>query len=290
MNRDLNSHNNYPERTDTFFLISNYNTDPELLLKYCTDYHIYDQSDNGSIKAKLAAKYSKITFVENSGHSLTNYFRYFSEKYDSLPPLIMLIKANMIGRHITQEYFDRVYSNRYFTALYDDRKWADKPGIAYQLYDGAFLETNNSWYAFAKPYRYFLTFNDLLRFLFKDPIIPEWILFSPGACYIVSKEQVVKYPAAFYKNLMYLVSYTYFPSEAYHVERILNILFNANYELNEYCLDEEKFRAKLQTLDVGGTHGAKWRARGRRKITEIKHRIRLKFRRIHKFLYMIGQD
>lgn len=233
------------KKTETFFIISNYNTDPEIYLDYCQDYHIYDQSDIAGFREILQSKYTKISFVENSGHSITNYFRYFFDHYDSLPDYMMLLKANMIGRHITQEFFDKVYDNKYYTFLYNDRRNADKCGIAYQLYDGALLEINNSWYALTKPHKYFTNFNDMLVFLFKDPIIPNWLLFSPGACYIVTREQVCKYPAVFYKNLMTLVSYTYLPSEAYQVERMMHIILGANYEINPYMLDTSAFAEKL---------------------------------------------
>ena len=237
------------KKTDNFFVLSNYNTDPSLYLNYCNDYHIYDQSDKAEISKDLKRKYSKISFVENSGHSITNYFRFIIDHYDDLPSHMMLTKANMIGRHISQEYFDRVYDNKFYTSLYDDRSWVDKRGVAYQLYDGAFLEINNSWYASAKPHKYFRTYNELLSFVFKDPIIPQWLLFSPGACYIVSKDQVLKYPKAFYENLKYLVSSAYFPSEAYHVERMLNVIFMANYEIQSYMRDTVFFQEELQKYE-----------------------------------------
>lgn len=237
-------------KTDTFFIISNYNTDPEQYLHYCEDYHIYDQSDKVEIQERLKKKYSKISFVENSGHSITNYFRFFIENYENLPDYMMLVKANMIGRHISQEYFDRVYNNKFYTCLYDDRGWEDKLGVAYQLYDGAFLEINNSWYASAKPHKYFTTYNQLLTFVFKNPIIPQWLLFSPGACYIVSREQVLKYPKEFYVNLKYLVSYTHFPSEAYHIERMLNVIFCANYEINPHMAEVSVFQRRLEECEM----------------------------------------
>lgn len=236
------------KKTDTFFIISNYNTDPEKYLEYCKDYHIYDQSSDIKIREQLKAKYTKISFVENSGHNITNYFRYFIDHYDHLPAHMMLAKGNMIGRHISQEFFDCVYANKYYTFLYDDRGYADKCGVAYQLYDGAFLEINNSWYALTKTHRYFTNYNDLLSFIFKNPIIPRWVLFSPGACYIVSREQVMKYPKVFYENLKDLVSYTYFPSEAYQVERMLNVIFSANYALNDCMLDIGVFKSRIEEL------------------------------------------
>lgn len=174
------------KKTDTFFIISNYNTDPEKYLEYCEDYHIYDQSPDSKIREQLRAKYTKISFVENTGHNISDYFRYFIDNYDNLPAYMMLAKGNMIGRHISQEFFDRVYNNKYYTFLYDDRGYVEKCGVAYQLYDGAFLEFNNSWYVSARTHTYFTNFNDLLTFVFKNPIVPKWLLFSPGACYIVS--------------------------------------------------------------------------------------------------------
>lgn len=233
------------KKTSTFFIISNYNTDPEQYLKYCEDYLIYDQSPDVEIREGLRHKYSKISFVENTGHNISDYFRYFIDHYESLPQYMMLAKGNMIGRHVTLEYFERVYDNKCYTSLYDDRSWLDKRGIAYQLYDGAFLEINNAWYASAKSHKYFKSYNELLSFVFKHPIIPHWLLFSPGACYIVSREQVLKYPKEFYENLKFLVSYTYFPSEAYHVERMLNVIFSANYEINPYMKDVSAFHEEL---------------------------------------------
>lgn len=237
------------DKTDTFFVISNFNTDPEQYLNYCKDYHIYDQSRDVALKERLKNKYTKISFVENTGHNISDYFRFFIDHYDNLPQYMMLAKGNMIGRHVTRDYFNSVYNNKYYTPMYDDRSWVDKRGVAYQLYDGAFLEKNNAWYASAKPHKYFRTYNDLLLFVFKAPIVAKWLLFSPGACYIVTKEQVLKYPKEFYENLKYLVSYIYFPSEAYHVERMLNIIFNVNYELNPYMENVSSFQRELKNYE-----------------------------------------
>lgn len=231
--------------TDTFFIISNFNTDPEFYLQYCENYHIYDQSTNLEIREALSIKYRDISFVQNTGHNISDYFRFFAEHYDKLPSWMMLLKGNMVGRHITLEYFNHVYSQKNYTPLYSDRNCEDSTGIAYQLYDGAYLEVNNSWYATTKVYRYFDNFNELLRFVFKDPIISRWVLFSPGACYIVGRNQVTRYPAQLYQNLNQLLSYTYFPSEAYMIERMLHIIFSSSYELNEWMIDNDSFNIRL---------------------------------------------
>lgn len=266
------------KKTSTFFIISNYNTDPERYLTYCEDYHIFDQSPDPAIRERLKQKYSKISFVENTGHNISDYFRFFIERYDDLPPHMMLAKGNMIGRHVSQAYFDRVYDNKYYTFMYDDRNYVDKPGVAYQLYDGAFLEINNSWYARTKTHKYFSNFNDLLTFVFKDPIIPRWLLFSPGACYIISREQVLKYPRVFYENVKDLISYTYFPSEAYQIERMLHIIFSAHYELNDYMLDGERFKYEIDAAVRKQGHASSVVRRKIAKYVEILHRFKLLFR------------
>jgi len=238
------------KKTNNFFVISNFNTDPEQYLEYCEDYHIYDQSTDFEIKMKLQKKYKKISFVENTGHNISDYFRFFIDHYDSLPNLMLLAKGNMIGRHVTKEYFDRVYNNDFYTFLQNDREWKDREGVAYSLYDGAFLEKNNSWYKDIKSHRYFKTYNELLSFIFVNPVISPWILFCPGACHIVTKEQILRYPKEFYKNLQYLMSYVYFPSEAYHVERMLNVIFNANYEIHGHMKNSSLFYQELLNCEL----------------------------------------
>jgi hypothetical protein len=238
------------KKTKNFFVISNFNTNPDQYLRYCEDYHIYDQSTDISVKDGLKKKYSKISFVENSGHSISNYFRYFIENYENLPCFIALLKANMIGRHISEEYFDRAINNKFYTPLYSDRNWVDRPGIAYQLNEGAFLEINNNWYAGSKPYKYFRTYNQLLSFIFVNPIMPNWLLFSPGACYIVTREQVLNYPKEFYENLKYIVSYQFFPAEAYHIERMLGVIFNGYYKIQPYMLNCADFEIELKKIET----------------------------------------
>ncbi len=236
-----------PKKSKTFFIISNYNTDPEQYLDYCEQYHIYDQSPDENLKAKLKEKYEQnISFVQNTGHNISDYFRFFIDNYDNLPETMLLGKGNMIGRHLSKEYFDKVYDNQYYTYLHNDKNWKDQPGVAYHIFDGAFLEINNSWYVSFREHRYFSNYNDLLRFIYVDPIIPYWTLFSPGACHIVTRAHVHKYPKEFYENLMIILSYTYFPSEAHQIERLLNTIFLGNYQIQKYMDSKEAFLIALQ--------------------------------------------
>lgn len=233
------------KKTDTFFIISNYNTDPELYTEYCNDYLIYDQSVDPIIAQKVKEKYEKIKVVKNSGHNISDYFNFFIEYYNNLPDWMMLAKGNMIGRHISVERFNHSYQNKQYTFLYGGISAVDKRSVAYHLTNSQYLEVNNSWYMFDRSSKYFDGYNELLDFIFVEPFFPKWTIFSPGACYIISKEQVLKYPKEFYENLLRLITYKYFPPEAYIVERMLHVIFSGEYQCKAYMYSSEKFDSIL---------------------------------------------
>nr|MCR4995877.1 DUF3431 domain-containing protein [Butyrivibrio sp.] len=99
------------KKSDTFFLVHNYNTVPKELIEYCNDYLIIDCSDDGKTPDELKAAGYNFIHVENTGHNLTSYFHYFIDNYDNLPEHIALLKGNIIGRHVSKEFFDRIYNN-----------------------------------------------------------------------------------------------------------------------------------------------------------------------------------
>lgn len=238
------------EKTDNFFLISSYNCNPQYLLDYCQNYIIYDRSDIKDYENEIA-KLGNVYRVENTGHSITDYFKFFAEHYNKLPDNIELLKANIIGRHVSKDFFERVYNNKYYTFLYEDneKKKKSKKNIFFQTSENEFLEINNSWYVPYHPHRFFKSYNQLLKFIYQDPILPEYCLFAPGACYIISKHQILKNTKEFYLNLNKIISYTLkpkFPSEAHQVERMLHTIFTCNYNVNDYMNDTDKFDIALQ--------------------------------------------
>lgn len=238
------------EKTDTFFVIDNYNTVPAEILQYCKDYIVYDASTDETIPKELENSGIKYKKIQRTGHNISTYFTYFVEHYDNLPDTMCLTKGHMIGRHCSKEYFDRVYKNKFFTFLYEDKDVKLKSGVNFLAMENMYLEYNNSWYVFSPnhPHKYFDDFNRLLAFIYKNPRIPEYCLFAPGGCYIVAKEQVLLHSPIFYKNLNKIMTYGLnpnFPSEAHQIERMLPIIFTANYAENEWMNDEALFEKKL---------------------------------------------
>lgn len=250
------------QKTNNFFVIHNFNTIPSNLLEYCENYIIYDCSDNEEVKKELHDKKYHVVDIPNTGHNITTYFSYFVEHYDDLPEVICLLKGNMIPRHCSKEFFEQVYDNKSFTFLYDekqywnrygkfnDEKQKNEIGDAFIAMENVYLEKNNSWYVESEnhPKKYFNDVDDLMRFIYKEPMIPQYYMFSPGACFVVRREQVLRHSKEFYLNLNKIMNYGMnpsFPSEAHQVERILPIIFNSLCEVNSWMNNEEEFEAKL---------------------------------------------
>lgn len=265
------------KKTDTFFLIHNYNTVPSELLEYCQDYLIIDASDDDKVKQELDQKNYKHINVDNTGHNLTSYFHYFIDNYDNLPEWIALLKGNIIGRHVTKDFFDRTYDNKWFTYLYQDpstweryKKSGDPDSIASLLSEEGYMELNSSWYMRqSHSYRYFYDMDDFMKFVYKDPVIPRYCTFSPGGCYIIHKSQVLKNSKTFYKNLNTLMEYRKeydFPAEAFLVERILPWIFTSRYQVNSWMEDEEEFGKMLAKCEERVNAYRQWNALSHKRI------------------------
>lgn len=249
-------------KTRNFFIIHNFNTVPTDLLALCEDYVIYDCSSDKETKDKLHGMNLNMKDIENTGHNITSYFAFFDEYYDKLPEVMCLLKGNMIGRHCSKAFFEQVYDNQSFTFLYDEKQYwnrfskynekneKNETGTTFLAMENVYVEKNNSWYVESPnhPKKYFNDVDDLLRFIYKDPMIPQYCMFSPGACFIVRKEQILRHSREFYRNLNKIMNYGMdpsFPSEAHQIERILPIIFTSLSEVNDWMNDEKAFEAKL---------------------------------------------
>jgi hypothetical protein len=225
------------------FVLSNFNTDPERYFKYTTDILIYDQSTDKDLANFLYKKYNgRIIQAPHTGNNQSDYFRFFLTHWEQMPEYVLLGKGNMIGRHITEDQFNRVWNLECYTFLFSETNPVDKNEVQHHLMDGWYLEINNSWYLNERRSIFFDSFNHFLKFTFVDPIIPKWTLFAPGNCYIVPSSLIKKRPKVFWMNLLDLVSYQFFPGDAYIIERAFNLILNSNYELSANILKPGCFR------------------------------------------------
>ena len=56
--------------------------------------------------------------------------------------------------------------------------------------NGLYYEINNSWYFNNWASKYFVNYNDFLRYVYKNPLIPDYVTFAPGGDHIVPREKV----------------------------------------------------------------------------------------------------
>jgi hypothetical protein len=215
--------------------------------EYTDRYIIYDQSERATYPPGIDVK--KVVRSKKTGHNISDNLRFIIDHYDNLPEMTVFAKGNIFPRHSTKEFFDLVVNNEYFTSIEDPAIHHPKWPVNFFSADGGYCEINKNWYISGpnRPIKYFFDYNDFLRYCFKDPIIPRYTRFAPGANYVLPKANILKYPKIFYENLWTFVSHCYFPGDSYIIERGLHTIWSCNFQINEKMLepvDEEHFVAK----------------------------------------------
>jgi len=235
-----------------FFCISNYNNDLDWLSEYPNPHLIYDKiwaggvvdNDNSGMipPSNLKKKYPQynITNGDPNGYNISDYMTFIIDHYDSLPDVVVFLKGNTIGRHVSKKYFDRVINNKCFTCLedwkeHDPNQAALQNGYAMLSCEGGWMETNDSWYLNhpKHPTKYFRNYNDFLDFCFIDSVHPRYVRFPPGANFIVPKEYILKYNKVFYENLRTFTRHTRVSGEGQMIERALYTIWLGNYEVSD---------------------------------------------------------
>ncbi|KKQ77193.1 hypothetical protein A3B84_01365 [Candidatus Nomurabacteria bacterium RIFCSPHIGHO2_02_FULL_35_13] len=211
--------------TKNLLMVSNYNADISWILDYTDNYIIYDRSETDEWIKPFDPK--KVKKVPNIGWDIYDKFTYIIDNYDNLPETMIMTKGNVF-KYITKEEFDIVCNNTFFTPLFTKYHKTEKP-IAFYSPDGMYNEINNSWYLNIFPAKYFKTYNDFIwRYVKK---IPKYIKFAPGSNYLVTRENILKYPKSFYEELRTYVGYSLHPGEAQIIERVLYYLWSGELDL-----------------------------------------------------------
>lgn len=217
------------------YIISNYDYDPtEVIESLNDDYILCQQSDDSKVPKKLKML-SNYKITKHTGHNISDYLEYIIENYDNLPDEVAFIKGNIFPRHMEKNVFLSRIKENGFIPLYSDentykaqfgkRKRIFNQFIAQQIAPGIYLEIANDWYVDSKPKG---TYYPTLESLFKritNRELPKYITFTPGACMIMPKERILRFNKEFYEEMYTIVSYDFFPVEAYHVERCMLYIF-----------------------------------------------------------------
>lgn len=221
---------------NNFLVVSNYHNDLSWVPAYTDNYLIYDKGEAPVYPPTINP--SKVLKSPNIGYNMYDYFTFIIDHYADLPDCTIFTKGNIFPRHVSQAYFNRIINNDFFTPIEDYRQHRENWPVCFFSSDGGFCEINNSWYLHINhhPTKYFHDYNDFLRFCFKEPVIPRYNRFAPGACYIVPKSNILKLPKIFYENLRTFVSHGQLIGEAHIIERAFHTLWTANFEVSENML------------------------------------------------------
>jgi hypothetical protein len=220
---------------NNFLVISNYNNDLSWIPEYTDRYIIYNKkSDSVPIPKTIDPK--KVINTSINGYNSHSYFSYIIDNYDNLPDCVIFAKGWTFPRHIRKENFDKIMNNNIFTLIQDWETYDAIFPVSFISADGGLCEINSSWYLKKWKNKYFTNHNDFLRFVYKDPVIPLYVRFSPGGDCIVPKEHILKIPKVVYENLRLFMDHCREPAETHMIERSLFTLWTSNFELNPKIL------------------------------------------------------
>ncbi len=229
-------------------VISNFNLYPLSILDYFEKFVLYDQSTDKAIQNLVLENHPQTKITENSGHSISHYLKFIIENYYEMPQEIVFLKSNVVPRHIDKTTFDSFILRPGLFPIFHDAKFVDKPGIAYSLYPGLLLEKNNSWYCSQTESSFFHSYDELFAFLFSFSKHNSYNIFAPGANYRVPSSKILNYPIFFWELLHHIVTYRFFPQEAYIVERMLFVIFLGGSVLDSRHTSLEQMISDLPTL------------------------------------------
>ena len=157
--------------------------------------------------------------VPNIGSDLYDKLTYIIQNYENIPKEAIYTKAN-IFKYISTEEFELVRNNTTFTPLLTQHHKTYMPVCYYA--DGIYWEINNFWYLNGVPLRYWNEYNELIGNRFKHQAYKP---FAPGSNYILTRENILKYPKSFYEKLRSFLEYERYPGEAFLLERDLYNIF-----------------------------------------------------------------
>jgi hypothetical protein len=205
-------------------VISRYNEDISWVHDYTENYLIYNKGIPLNDPHEITCK--------NIGGNQRDIFQYVVDHYDDLPELVAFCQA-IPWDHVDRDHFDKLIYNEEFTPL----EWqGETPHNDWEMRDKdfGFCETNNSWYiGFAgdqsAPCEYY-SFDHFMNKYFSNYNHVDWIRFSPGSQYILTKEIMLYYPKSFWERLMHELD-KFNPTEGHIIERALWMIFQCRLEL-----------------------------------------------------------
>lgn len=234
---------------DSFFVITDWNWLPDNLEeswvhKISDNYLIYDRKHRWP-------ECDKIIHQKNVGQNIYDMFDYIITNYKNLPETIVFCKGSVCflkdtgtprkneggeilpNGHCSEEYFYSVIANKTFTELsdYGTEDWRFDGKSCKKGEGVSFMEHNGGWYFHHYPRKYYSNIDTFFREMYENPPHLEWIRFSPGACYIVPRQNILRYNIDFYKRIKDIVSWGPIIAEAHMIERAIYTIFTCDWKI-----------------------------------------------------------
>lgn len=242
--------------TGAKLIVSDYNWLPEdvensWITKYTDNYLVLDRYHRFQESEKIKRQ-------KNVGQNVYDIFDFIDLNYDNLPNIMIFCRAAFLnpkddgvarydenGKKIStgncsEETFTKLVNNTEFTELHDFGAEAheryngmSQPPSKLDMDGKGFLEINNSWYVNSHRTEYFPNLNNLFDEIFEDFPHPQYVRFSPGANYLIPKENVLKYNRHFYETMKNFIGWDIITGEAHMFERASHTIFTSNNKIKD---------------------------------------------------------
>jgi hypothetical protein len=134
------------------------------LTKYAKNFEIFDQSNDQVFRCQLEELNDpRIKFSKHVGHNIIDYLNWIINNWDNLPEVVVFAKGNMVGRHINEEHWEKIYLNKHYTFVYNNELISETEN-QFAGWSSDFSEINNSWFVSHSKHRFFTNTNQLIDF------------------------------------------------------------------------------------------------------------------------------
>ena len=210
------------------FILSRYKESYDWIYEYTDDYLVYNKG--------LPLIDHRVKNIENIGGNQRDIFHFIHVYYENLPDIMIFIQAYPFD-HCKKEVFDQLIQNEKFTPL---EYYGMIPANAWEgrTIDGGYMEINNSWYISASNNTHNQTcrygsYDEFMDRYFENYVHLDWLRFSPGSQYIITKEQGLQYPKNFWESMMHELDVGRLPTEGHIIERALYYILTGQYKLRK---------------------------------------------------------
>jgi len=181
-------------------IVSRYNEDIEWTKQFSEHIVLYNKGDDYIENA--------IT-LPNVGREGHTYFHYICENYDNLDDYTIFLQGDPLPHapDICSELHKLLND-----PINIDFQYLNAEQITYNLLTGCHRHPS-------------INIANVYERLFNKPATNRYIIFCPGAQFIVSKERIRKRPVSFYKKIVDMLGYHYGPDEGFAIERLHPLIF-----------------------------------------------------------------